>query len=147
MLKRECRLPDSKIDDVRVMESYSFATVPFSEARQAIRQLNSIHKGGRPIAEMAKGNSDGEQQGRAGGATSVDSARQQTDERRNVVERRRKTEERDGKATGKKRKKEQSIEWDQIQWDAIDPSFESDTGWGGKSGFDKRLTGSKGRKK
>lgn len=32
MLKRECRLPDNKIDDVRVMDSYSFVTVPFSDA-------------------------------------------------------------------------------------------------------------------
>ena len=45
------------------------------------------------------------------------------------------------------RKKEQSIEWDKIQWDAIDPGFGSDSGWGGKSGFDNRLTGSKRRKK
>lgn len=36
MLKRECRLPDSKIDDVRVMESYSFATL--SPFRKPVKQ-------------------------------------------------------------------------------------------------------------
>ena len=147
LLKRECRLPDSKIDDVRVMESYSFATVPFSEARQAIRQLNSIHKGGRPIAEMAKGNSDGEQQERAERTGAADSSRQQSDDRRNVAERRRKTMEHGGKTADRKKKKGQSVEWDKIQWDAIDPNFGSDVGWGGKSGFDKRLTDQKRRKK
>ena len=60
MLKRECRLPDNKIDDVRVMDSYSFVTVPFSDARQAIRQLNDINRGGRPIAELAKDGDSGE---------------------------------------------------------------------------------------
>lgn len=54
MLKRECGLSDRKIDDIRVMDSYSFVTIPFSDARQAIQRLNSIQKGGRPIAELAQ---------------------------------------------------------------------------------------------
>lgn len=54
LLKRECGLTDSQIDDVRVLDSFSFATVPFEEAKEAIRRLNSIHKGGRPIAEIAQ---------------------------------------------------------------------------------------------
>ena len=66
MLKRECRLPDNKIDDVRVMDSYSFVTVPFSDARQAIRQLNDINRGGRPIAELAKDGDSGENRERSG---------------------------------------------------------------------------------
>lgn len=48
------RLPDGKIGDLRVLESYSFVSVPFSEAREAIRRLNDIHRGGRPIARLAK---------------------------------------------------------------------------------------------
>ncbi len=150
MLKRECRLPDSKIDDVRVMESYSFATVPFSEARQAIRQLNSIHRGGRPIAEIAKGGAGTESKGRTGHGergAGADSPHALESDRRSVADRRRKATAREGKAADKRRKKEQSIEWDKIQWDAIDPGFGSDSGWGGKSGFDNRLTGSKRRKK
>ena len=66
MLKRECRLPDNKIDDVRVMDSYSFVTVPFSDARQAIRQLNDINRGGRPIAELAKDGDSGENKEHSG---------------------------------------------------------------------------------
>lgn len=54
LLKRECGLTDSKIDDVRLMESYSFVTVPFAEARMVIDRLNRIRHGGRPLAGLAK---------------------------------------------------------------------------------------------
>lgn len=54
MLKRECGLTDSRIDDIQVMDSYSFVTVPFSDAQAVIQRLNSIHKGGRPIAGIAQ---------------------------------------------------------------------------------------------
>ena len=60
LLKRECGLTDSQIDDVRVLDSFSFATVPFEEAKEAIRRLNSIHKGGRPIAEIAQNGREGQ---------------------------------------------------------------------------------------
>lgn len=54
LLKRECGLTDNKIDDVKVMDSYSFATVPFADADVTVKRLNAIRKGGRPIAEVAK---------------------------------------------------------------------------------------------
>ena len=60
LLKRECGLTDSQIDDVRVLDSFSFATVPFEEAKEAIRRLNSIHKGGRSIAEIAQNGQEGQ---------------------------------------------------------------------------------------
>lgn len=60
LLKRECGLTDSQIDNVRVLDSFSFATVPFEEAKEAIRRLNSIHKGGRPIAEIAQNGQEGQ---------------------------------------------------------------------------------------
>lgn len=66
LLKRECGLTDSQIDDVRVLDSFSFATVPFEEAKETIRRLNSIHKGGRPIAEIAQNGQEG--QGRSSGS-------------------------------------------------------------------------------
>ncbi|MFR4236323.1 MAG: DbpA RNA binding domain-containing protein [Alistipes onderdonkii] len=44
MLKRECGLTDRKIDDVRIMDNCSFVTIPFSDAREAIRRLNDIHR-------------------------------------------------------------------------------------------------------
>ena len=39
LLRRECGLPDGKIGDLRVLESYSFVSVPFSEAREAVRSV------------------------------------------------------------------------------------------------------------
>ena len=60
LLKRECGLTDSQIDDVRVLDSFSFATVPFEVAKEAIRRLNSSHKGGRPIAEIAQNGQEGQ---------------------------------------------------------------------------------------
>ncbi len=54
MLKRECGLNDSQIDDVRVMDSYSFVTVPFGEADTVVRKLNRMGKGDRPLAGLAK---------------------------------------------------------------------------------------------
>lgn len=64
LLKRECGLTDSKIDDIRVMESYSFVTVPFADAREVIRSLNRLNRGGRPLAELAK--PEASERGRAG---------------------------------------------------------------------------------
>ena len=63
LLKRECGLTDSQIDDVKVLDSFSFVTVPFSEAKEAIRRLNDISNGGRPIAEIAQ---DGQGRGARG---------------------------------------------------------------------------------
>ncbi|MCC8035429.1 MAG: DEAD/DEAH box helicase [Rikenellaceae bacterium] len=55
LLKRECGISDSKIDDVSVMEDFSFATVPYADADNVIRSLNALRKGGeRPLAKKAK---------------------------------------------------------------------------------------------
>ncbi len=54
LLKRECGLNDSKIDDVKVMDSYSFVSVPFADAEHVVRKLNTLRKGQRPIAEIAR---------------------------------------------------------------------------------------------
>ncbi|MCC8018864.1 MAG: DEAD/DEAH box helicase [Rikenellaceae bacterium] len=53
LLKRECGLTDHNIDDVKVMEDFSFATVPFEQANKVVRALNMLSNG-RPIAEIAK---------------------------------------------------------------------------------------------
>ncbi len=71
LLKRECGLGDHQIDDVKVMDSYSFATVPFAEAEPVVRKLNALRKGtGRPLAEVAQERKDSkgakEDAGRAG---------------------------------------------------------------------------------
>ena len=132
MLKRECRLPDNKIDDVRVMDSYSFVTVPFSDARQAIRQLNDINRGGRPIAELAKDGDSGENRERSGRDF-------RTEKRKGARKEDRKTERRDAarKSGGNPRKND--FDWNNVQWDAVNPA----AGWGGKAGFDKRAGGKK----
>ena len=53
LLKRECGLNDSKIDDVKILENYSFVSVPFADAESVVRQLNALRKGERPVAELA----------------------------------------------------------------------------------------------
>ena len=53
LLKQECGLADHDIDDVRVMEDFSFATVPFDRAEKVVRALNKLSHG-RPIAEISK---------------------------------------------------------------------------------------------
>lgn len=132
MLKHECRLPDNKIDDVRVMDSYSFVTVPFSDARQAIRQLNDINRGGRPIAELAKDGDSGENRERSGRDF-------RKEKRKGARKEDRKTERRDAarKSGGNPRKND--FDWNNVQWDAVNPA----AGWGGKAGFDKRAGGKK----
>lgn len=76
LLKRECGLNDSKIDDVKVMDSYSFVTIPFSDAEHTVRKLNAIRKGDRPIAEVAKDKNDG------GGGQRENSGRRSSDRQR-----------------------------------------------------------------
>ena len=54
LLKRECGLKDSKITDVKLMDDFSFVSVPFVDAEHVIRKLNHIRKGDRPLAKIAK---------------------------------------------------------------------------------------------
>ncbi len=53
MLKERCGLADKHIDDIAVLDSYSFVSVPFKDAEIIIRELGE-HKG-RPMAEITKG--------------------------------------------------------------------------------------------
>ncbi|MFI3266373.1 MAG: DEAD/DEAH box helicase [Rikenellaceae bacterium] len=65
-LKRETGLSDAKIDDVKILDSFSFVTVPFQDAETVVKALNELSTN-RPIAEvaddMAKGKSDGGNRG------------------------------------------------------------------------------------
>ncbi|MEG0033515.1 MAG: DbpA RNA binding domain-containing protein, partial [Mucinivorans sp.] len=56
LLKKECGIPDQKIDDVRCLDDFSFASIPFQDAETAIKRLNSLHKGesDRPLVSLAK---------------------------------------------------------------------------------------------
>ncbi len=52
MLKHKCGLRDKNIDDVKVLESYSFVSVPFADAEAIINKLGA--RRGRPMAEITK---------------------------------------------------------------------------------------------
>lgn len=57
LLSRECGIPQHKIDDVRCMEDFSFATIPFHDAETAMKKLNALKKlskDSRPLAKIAK---------------------------------------------------------------------------------------------
>lgn len=57
LLKQECGIPDQKIDDVRCMDDFSFASIPFQDAEEAIKRLNSLKKyndGEKPLVSIAK---------------------------------------------------------------------------------------------
>ena len=51
LLKRECGLADPEINNVKVMDDYSTATVPFERAREVVQMLNGLSEEG-PIAEI-----------------------------------------------------------------------------------------------
>ncbi|MFR9620740.1 MAG: DEAD/DEAH box helicase [Rikenellaceae bacterium] len=61
MLKEQCGLEDKHIDDVAVLESYSFVSVPFSDAENIVRVLGD--RNGRPLAEITKGDKGGKSSG------------------------------------------------------------------------------------
>ncbi len=56
MLKEKCGLTDSTINDIAVLESYSFVSVPFADAESVVRVLGE-HRG-RPLAEITKEKSE-----------------------------------------------------------------------------------------
>lgn len=146
MLKRECGLPDGKIDDIRVMDSYSFVTIPFADAREAIRRLNSISNGGRPLAGLAK-----EEKGH-GDRPAASRGRRVADKMESADKAPRRSAEKGGKA--RKSPKSSGAEPDFSGWDAVDwqaagakAGGKKNSGWGGKSGFDGRTAGKKGGKR
>ena len=74
LLKEKCGIPDQKIDDVKCMEDFSFASVPFNDADMVMKKLNSfkMNSGDKPLVSLAKeeqsnGNSRGGHGGHGGG--------------------------------------------------------------------------------
>ena len=54
LLKKKCGIPDQKIDDVRCMDEFSFASIPYADAENAIRRLNAMpREDERPLASIA----------------------------------------------------------------------------------------------
>lgn len=72
LVKEETGLSNAKINDVKILDEYSFITVPYEEAEKVTRSLNMLSSG-RPLAEIAKdkderdGRSGKERSGRSGG--------------------------------------------------------------------------------
>ncbi|MFR9650073.1 MAG: DEAD/DEAH box helicase, partial [Rikenellaceae bacterium] len=52
MLKEKCGLRDKHIDDISVLDNYSFVSIPFADAESVVKQLGA-HRG-RPMAEITK---------------------------------------------------------------------------------------------
>ena len=110
LIIRECDLPSNKIDDIKVLDEFSFATVPFSEAERVTRALNNLSKG-RPIASMAR-EKDGESEGKParkerrrdekGSKERRRSGERDSKERRKRSDDKRKGEDRRGRKSDKK---------------------------------------------
>jgi ATP-dependent RNA helicase DeaD len=110
LIIRECDLPSNKIDDIKVLDEFSFATVPFSEAERVTRALNNLSKG-RPIASMAR-EKDGESEGKTtrkerrrddkGSKDRRRSGERDSKERRKRSDDRRKVEEKRGRKSDRK---------------------------------------------
>ncbi|MFR9557761.1 MAG: DEAD/DEAH box helicase [Rikenellaceae bacterium] len=64
MLKEKCGLADKHIDDVAVLDNYSFVSVPFADAESIVKTLG--HHGGRPMAEITKPKNNEDRGGRGG---------------------------------------------------------------------------------
>ena len=58
MLNKKARTPGRKVKDVKIMDKYSFITVPLQEAEYIMRALNS-KKDAKPLVEEATGSRNG----------------------------------------------------------------------------------------
>ncbi|TFH02169.1 MAG: ATP-dependent helicase, partial [Calditrichales bacterium] len=52
-IKNKANVDDRKIDDVQVMDIYSFITVPFREAEQILEAFKKENTGKRKLVEVA----------------------------------------------------------------------------------------------
>jgi ATP-dependent RNA helicase DeaD len=52
-LKKEVRIDDRKINDIRILEKFSFVTVPFKTAELILDAFKQKKRGKKPIIEMA----------------------------------------------------------------------------------------------
>ena len=52
-IEKKTRIDQRKIDDVQVMDNYSFITVPFREAEEILKVFKKFSRGQRPVVERA----------------------------------------------------------------------------------------------
>ncbi len=64
LLKERCGLEDKHIDDVVVLDSYSFVSVPFADAEKIVNELGVVR--GRPLAEITNDSKQGSRRDRGG---------------------------------------------------------------------------------
>ena len=95
LLNKKAKTPGRKVKDVKIMDKYSFITVPLQEAEYIMRALNS-KKDAKPLVEEATG-------GRNGGEKSS----KKSDKRRDRKGRKKSSDKKSskGKKDGKKDKK------------------------------------------
>jgi len=53
-IKENVNIDDRSIKDVKVLESFSFITVPFEEAEMILKAFKKKSKGKRPVVSKAK---------------------------------------------------------------------------------------------
>lgn len=54
LLYDSCKTPARKVRDIKILESFSFITVPFDEAETIMKTINQSSRGERPIITRAK---------------------------------------------------------------------------------------------
>ena len=54
MIKKKANIEDSRIDDVKIFDKFSFITVPFEDAEIILHIFKKEGKGKRPIVVRAK---------------------------------------------------------------------------------------------
>ncbi len=54
-IEKKAAVNQRKIDDVQVLDTYSFITVPFKEAEQILKHFKKENNGKRPVVEVAGG--------------------------------------------------------------------------------------------
>ena len=54
LIQKQSGLSNARINDVKILDEFSFVTIPFEEAEHVTRSLNKLSENGRPMAEIAK---------------------------------------------------------------------------------------------
>lgn len=68
MIQRESGLTNAHINDVKIMDEFSFVTIPFEQAENVTRALNKLSDNGKPMAEISKDKPEGGGGGSRGGS-------------------------------------------------------------------------------
>ena len=53
-IRKETGLSSSQIDDVKILDEFSFITVPYEVSEKVVQGLNKLSTNGRPLAEITK---------------------------------------------------------------------------------------------